>query len=269
MKNLKLILTISTILIASLLLTGCDALDFSDPDKTYQGDQKVKFVLQSEAFTAFEPVDAKTIQISHLIAENSSASYTISVNTEESTAQEGVHFNLPSNSVSIAANEYIGTLAIELIQEELLDEKILILTLDSPNTVVSHRSITISMAAFFEFERDNFLGEWELEYPWFYGPGTSNYIAVAGTADNSIIVEGMIDGTNIEIFFDDSDPENFSSVIPTTPSAWQHSAGPVSVEATGTFSTVTGNERIEMSMFHFIPGVGTFGDPTPFVLRKP
>jgi hypothetical protein len=269
MKNIKLIVTFSTVLIAAFVFKGCDALDFSGPDKTYQGEQKVRFITESEAFTAFEPVDAKTIQVSHLIAENSSASYTFSVDSEQSTAQEGVHFNLPDNSVSIAANEYIGSFVVELIQEELLEERVLVLTLDSPNTVVSHSSISITMSAFFEFERDNFLGEWELEYPWFYGAGASVYIAVEGTAENSIIVQGMLDGTDLEIFFDDSDPENLRAEIPTTPNVWQHSAGPVSVEATGTFSTVTGNERIEMSMFHFIPGVGTFGDPTPFVMKRP
>ncbi|TVR14251.1 MAG: DUF4843 domain-containing protein [Balneolaceae bacterium] len=269
MKNLKLKVILSTVLMTMLVLAGCDALDFSDQDKTYQGDQKVKFVESSSSFTAFEPVDEKQIAVSHLIEESSNTSYTVSVDTEQSTAQEGVHFNMPSNSVTIPANEFIGHLVIELLQDELLEEKILVLNLDSPNTVISHRSITLSLAAFFEFERDNFLGEWELEYPWFYGPGTSNYVAVEGTAENSIIVEGMIDGTDIEIFFDDSDPNEFRAEIPATPNAWQHSAGPVSVEASGTFSTVTGSERIEMSMFHFIPGVGTFGDPTPFVLRRP
>ncbi|MCC5908449.1 MAG: DUF4843 domain-containing protein [Balneolaceae bacterium] len=269
MKSLKFSILLSSAFLTLLLLTGCDALDFSAPDKTYQGDQKVKFVEASSALTAFEPVDVKQIAISHLIAVSSNTSYTVSVDTELSTAQEGIHFNLPDNSVTIPANEYIGHLVIELLQEELFEEKTLVLNLDSPNTVVSHRSITLSLAAFFEFERDNFLGEWELEYSWFYGPGTSNYIAVEGTAENSIIVQGMLDGTDVEIFFDDSDPNNFRAEIPTTPGAWQHSEGPVSVEASGTFSTVPGSETIEMSMLHFIPGVGGFGDPTPFVLRRP
>jgi hypothetical protein len=269
MKNLKFKVILSSVLMAVLFLAGCDALDFSASDNIYKGEQKVKFVAASSALTAFESVDAKQIEISHLIAENSNTSYTVSVDTEESTAQEGVHFNIPSKSVTIPANEYIGHLVIELLQEDLLEEKILVLNLDSPNTVVSHRSTTLSLAAFFEFERDNFLGEWELEYAWFYGPGTSNYIAVEGTAENSIIVQGMLDGTDVEIFFDDSDPNNFRAEIPTTPGAWQHSEGPVSVEASGTFSTVPGSETIEMSMSHFIPGVGGFGDPTPFVLRRP
>lgn len=270
MKNKGYIIKLFAVFAASMLIVACDAVDFSAPDKTYQGEQKVRFVSSSAAFTAFELLDTRSIQVSHLVAEGANASYTVSVDTEQSTAQEGVHFNLPSNSVTIPANEFIGTLDIELIQQELLEERILVLTLDSPNALISNQTMTISMAAFFEFDRDNFLGEWQLEYPWFYGAGAvSNYTAVEGSAENSIIVEGMIDGTDIEIFFDDSDPDNFKSEIPTTASAWQHPAGPVSVEATGTFSTVTGNERIEMSMFHFIPGVGTFGAPTPFVLRRP
>jgi hypothetical protein len=269
MKSIKLTVAVSTLLAAVLILTGCDALDFSEPDNTYSGENKVKFVSQSSAFTAFESVDVKTIQVSHLVAQGANTQYTVSVDTEASTAVEGVHFNLPDNSVTISANEYIGTLEIELIQEELLEERTLVLILDSPDTVVSHRSITIMMSAFFEFERDNFLGEWELEYPWFYGAGTSVYTAIEGSAENSIIVQEMLEGTDIEIFFDDSDPENLRAEIPATPNVWAHSAGMVSVEATGSFTTVTGNETIQMSMFHFIPGVGSFGDPTPFTLRRP
>jgi hypothetical protein len=262
-------LIIAAVLIAAAILSGCDALDFSAPDKTYQGENLVKFTSSSASLTAFESVDPKTITFSHLKAQGSTVNYTISVDESASTAQEGVHFNLPSKTVSIAANEYIGSFEIELLQDQLLEEKTLILRFDEPNTVVSNESMTIVMAAFFEFDRANFLGEWVLEYEWFYGPGTSNYTAVEGSADNSIIVQGMLDGTDIEIFFDASDPANFVAEVPATPEVWQHSAGPVSVEGEGTFSTVTGSESIQLNLFHFIPNVGNFGAPSPLTLTRP
>lgn len=245
--------------------SGCD---FTAPNKTYQGENKVRFVSATQALTAFEPSDVKTIQVSHLVAQTNDVQYTFSVVTEESSAIEGVHYNLPSKSVTISANEYIGTFSIELIQQELAEPKTLILQLEG-NSLISNRAISLDMVAFFEFERENFLGAWILEYPWFYGPGEFNVTAVEGSAENSIIIPGMLDGTDIEIFLDDSNPENFVATVPETPNVWAHSAGMVYVEGTGTFTTVTGQEKVQVSLFHFIPGVGNFGAPSPFTLSKP
>lgn len=248
------------------ILTACD---FTAPDKTYQGENKVRFIESTAALTAFESVDVKTVEVSHLVAQPNDVQYTFSVDTEKSDAIEGVHYNLTTNSVTIAANEYIGSFTIELLQQELSEQRTLVLQLEG-NSLISNRTITLNMVAFFEFDRSNFLGAWVLQYPWFYGAGaTFNVNAVEGSADNSIVVEGMLDGTDIEIFFDDSDQDNFVATVPTTANVWAHPAGMVSVEGTGSFTTVTGQETVQVSLFHFIPGVGSFGAPTPFTLTKP
>ena len=263
--NIRLLFA-SFALLGLAILTACD---FSAADKTYQGENKVRFIETTAALTAFESVDVKTIQVSHLVAQSNDVQYTFSVDTENSTAVEGVHYNLTTNSVTIPANEYIGSFSIELIQQDLSEQRTLVLQLEG-NSLISNRTITLNMVAFFEFDRSNFLGAWVLQYPWFYGAGASlNVNAIEGSADNSIIVEGMLDGTDIEIFFDDSDQNNFVATVPTTPNVWAHPAGPVSVEGTGSFTTVTGSETVQVSLFHFIPGVGSFGAPTPFTLTRP
>ena len=262
-NRLKSVLTGVAVMVLALL-TACD---FTAPDKTYQGDNKVRFVASTQALTAFEASDVKTIQVSHLVAQSNDVQYTFTV-ADGTDAVEGVHYNLTSNSVTIAANEYIGTFQIELLQQELAEPKTLVLQLEG-DALISNRTITLEMVAFFEFERENFVGAWVLEYPWFYGAGSFNVVAVEGSAENSIIVQGMLDGTDIEIFLDDSNPENFVATVPETPNVWAHPAGMVSVEGTGSFTTVTGHETVQVALFHFIPGVGSFGAPTPFTLTKP
>lgn len=265
----KLIIAMAAILVA-MAFAGCDTLDFEEADKTYDGDVKVKFNSSETVLFAEEEQDVQTVGVSTLkpISEARTYSFTV-VDDELTTAEEGVHYTLDSNSFTISANEVLGSIPITLIKENLNESPTLHLRITANEAASYNASIVVTLSPFFPFDRANFLGDWELVYPWFYGPDPITFTAVEGTAENSIIVEGMIDGTDIEIFLDDSDKTNFQSEVPTTAAAWQHPAGPVSVEASGSFSAEVGLERIEMSMFHFIPGVGNFGEATPFTLSRP
>jgi len=266
LKSTKLLVAIFMI---AAIFAGCDTLDFEEPDKTYQGDVLVKFNSTEVTLFAEEDEDLQTVGVSALRPVSESRTYSFTVVDSLTTAEEGVDYILDSNTFTIEANEVLGSIPITLVKENLNDSPTLHLQITADEAASYNTSMDITLSPFFPFERDNFLGDWQLVYPWFYGPDPVAFTAIEGSADNSIIVVGMIDGTDIEIFLDDSDKANFTSEIPVTAAAWQHPAGPVSVEASGSFYAEVGAERIQMSMFHFIPGVGNFGAATPFTLSRP
>jgi hypothetical protein len=269
MNTLKSTKILVAIFMVAAIFAGCDTLEFEEPDKTYQGDVLVKFNTTELTLFAEEDEDLQTVGISALRPASESRTYSFTVVDSLTTAEEGVDYLLDSNTFTIEANEVLGEIPITLIKENLNDSPTLHLQITANEAASYNTSMDITLSPFFPFERDNFLGDWELVYPWFYGPDPVALTAIEGSSDNSIIVVGMIDGTDIEIFLDDSDKANFTSEIPVTAAAWQHPQGPVSVEASGSFYAEVGAERIQMSMAHFIPGVGNFGAATPFTLSRP
>jgi hypothetical protein len=98
-----------------LLLTGClnDLFDKGDTEKVYDGPPQVSlFPLQQEV----TEIDGSTEIDVQLIGAPASGDITVSVSADAaSTAEAGVHYNLPSNQVTIASGSNVGTLTIEIL----------------------------------------------------------------------------------------------------------------------------------------------------------
>jgi carbon monoxide dehydrogenase subunit G len=112
------------ILLLALLgatLAGCDT--FEQRDRTYQGDPKLEFAPLSE--TIDEPVanpDTSTATSVQLIGEQRSSDLAVNfVVADSSTAESGVHYELSSTSVTIAANSSSAQVPITVLDNSADD----------------------------------------------------------------------------------------------------------------------------------------------------
>lgn len=132
MKNKKIVQHFSIVLIVSLfILSGCSDL-FPEKDLTYQGETLVEFSPRDDTYNEDEGEIEVRVQ---LIGpqRDSDLSIDFSVNSSETDAVEGTHYDLITSSpVTIPANSSWGTITIDL-NGTSLDEgesRVLVLTLE-------------------------------------------------------------------------------------------------------------------------------------------
>ncbi|HKL16330.1 MAG TPA: hypothetical protein VJ915_11880 [Balneolaceae bacterium] len=268
MYSLKtLITTVLALLVTATLFSGCDTLNFEEADKTYDGDNKVKFTNSSVTLFAEEDQDAQSIEVSTLKPESEARTYSfVVVDDELTTAVAGEDYTLTGNEFTIAANEVIGQIPITLIKNSLGDAPTLHLEISDPNVASYNTSVIVTLRQFFPYNQQDFVGEFELVYPWWFGdPQPRVVTTVAGEDENVIIVQNMLDsGTDIAINMDDSDPANFS-VSFDKQQAWVSSQfGDVRMFGSGTFDAES--FIIEANAEHTV-SAGTFGT-NPFTMTK-
>jgi len=97
--------------------------------------------------TVLDDVSAHTVSIRVSSTEKSAQarSYSIQV-APSSTAIEGTHFNLSSKSVTIPANEYIGSVTLTVVIGNLIKNPLnAVLTLDSDEAISYGKTMTVTM----------------------------------------------------------------------------------------------------------------------------
>lgn len=108
MKLFKL--TLILVLVA-VLGTACDA--FQERDRTFDDDPKLEFVPLSN--TVDEGAGTQTVEI-QLIGPQRDSDLSVSFSAaDSSTAEEGVHYNLPSTSATIPANSSQTDVQVEVL----------------------------------------------------------------------------------------------------------------------------------------------------------
>jgi hypothetical protein len=268
MYNLKTIITtLTALIITALLFTGCDTLSFEEADKTYNGDNKVKFTNSSVTLFAEEAEDAQSIEVSTLkpISEARTYSFTV-VDDEQTTAVAGEDYTLVSNEFTIAANEVIGEIPITLIKNNLGDSPTLHLEITANNVASYNADVVVTLRQFFPYNQQDFVGEYELVYPWWFDDSEPRVVTtVAGDTENIIIVQNMLGtGTDIEFTMDDSDPANFTVSFDKQEAWVSGTYGAVRMLGSGTFDAEF--YSIEGSAEHTV-SAGTFG-ANPFTMTK-
>lgn len=136
MKN-KIFIRILTLLLVSLFLNGCLNDLFEQKDQTFQGEPKLEFRPQTDTFDEDEGTIDVLVQ---LIGpqRGSDLSVAFSVNSAETDAVEGTHYELVTSSpVTLAANSSATAVTINLNGTTLDDGEVrtLVLTLDENNEV--------------------------------------------------------------------------------------------------------------------------------------
>lgn len=280
MYNLKtFITTLTALFVAAILVTGCDTLNFEEADKTYDGDNKVKFSSTEATLFAVEDEDRQFIGVSTLKPVSESNAYSFSVVTDSSRyasyfdedetftiAKEGEDFSLESNEVVMPANETIGELPIILNKANLSDAPVLLLEITDESVAAYNAEVLVTLRQFFPYNQQDFVGEFELVYPWWFGDASPRVVTtVAGDTENIIVVQNMLGtGTDIEFTMDDSDRTNFT-VSFDKPEAWVSGTyGAARMAGSGSFDAEV--YSIEASAEHTV-AAGSFGS-NPFTMTK-
>lgn len=268
MYKLKSIFSIITaLIITALFFTSCDTLSFEEADKTYDGEVKVKFTNSSVTLFAEDDQDTQSIEVSTLkpVSEARTYSFTV-VDDESTTAVAGEDYTLEGNEFTIPANEVIGEIPITLIKDNLGDAPTLHLQITADEAAFYNASVVVTLRQFFPYNQQDFVGEFELVYPWWFGDDQPRVVTtVAGADENTIIVQNMLGtGTDIEFTMDDSDPANFTVTFDKQ-EAWVSSQyGAVRMFGSGSFDAES--FVIEASAEHTV-SAGSFGS-NPFTMTK-
>lgn len=136
MKN-KIHIRILTLLFVPLFLSGCLNDLFEQKSQTFDGEPKLEFRPQNDTFDEDEGTIEVLVQLIGPQRE-SDLSVAFSVNTSETDAESGTHYNLVTSSpVTLAANSSAATVTIDLNGTTLDDGEVrtLVLTLDEGNEV--------------------------------------------------------------------------------------------------------------------------------------
>ncbi len=107
--------SILLLVVLPMMIMGCDTLfDKGDTEAVYDGPAQVAFFPLERNSRVVQGGTTVDVQ---LIGEqrDSALQVDVAVNAE-STAQAGVHYNLGTSSVSIAANSSVATIDIEFIE---------------------------------------------------------------------------------------------------------------------------------------------------------
>jgi hypothetical protein len=267
MNTLKSTKILVAIFMVAAIFAGCDTLDFEEADKTYQGDVLVKFNSEEATLFAEEEEDVQNVGVSTLRPVSESRTYSVTVVDSLSTAEEGVHYTLGSNTFTIAANEVLGNFPITLIKENLGDAPKLALSITSDEAASYNSTVIVTLRQFFPYVQEEFVGDYELVYPWWFGDSDPRVVAVEADPEdeNILIVVNMLgSGTNIELNMDNSDKTNFT-VSFDRQEAWVSSVyGPARMFGSGSFDAEF--YVIEANATHTV-AAGSFGT-NPFTLTK-
>lgn len=259
-------LMVATVLVATLF-AGCDTLEFEEASKTYDGEVQIKFTDSEISLFAEDEQDEQTIEVSTLRPVSEARTYSFSVVDDElTTAVEGEDYTLESTEITIPADEVLAEIPITIIKENIADAPTLHLEITSEEAASYNASIVITMRQFFPYNQEDFVGDFELVYPWWFEDEQPRIVtSVAGDDENTIIVQNMLGtGSDIEFTLDDSNPANFTVAF-NEPVAWVSGQnGDVRMDGSGTFDAES--FIIQATAEHTV-SAGTFGE-YPFTMTK-
>lgn len=259
----------SLVLATALLITSCGILDTERDPAVYDGDQKVKFVSPSATFIVEEAEESYMIRFNLLKPAKGDQTFSFEVVADESTAQEGVHYRLPSNTVTIANGEVFGEVEITLIAAGFgANVETLRLQITSPEAAPFSSVANLSLQRFFPYVQAEFVGTYRVTYPWWQAD-PFEITMTAGASSNQLIAVDMLgEGVDFRITMDDSDRNNFRASFQET-NVWVHAptGGGVRVTSTsGTFSAAT--KSFNFTVTQDIPGVGSFPANQPMSMVR-
>ena len=216
MKNLiyKLKIVVVTLLVFGT--SSCDAL--LDDEVTDFGATPVLVQFEDPDFTAFflqtaeKPVYTYEIPITLIGGRNQPINQSVDVTvavSSESTAQEGVEFNLVDNTATIPAGEMTGSVTIEVISDNLdpFDPKTLVLEItdSSALTISEDDQAAVVLQAACELDVASFYGTYDaLE------DGAYEYVVTIseGPEPNTLLVENLYETGGETVIELNEDPTN-------------------------------------------------------------
>jgi hypothetical protein len=120
----------------------------------------IHFVGSSRTLAAKADANAVDIVVSASSLSNQERTYKLIID-ESSTAIKGTHYTLSSETVTIPANQYSGTVTLSANTDNLTPETVVVdLIIDSDEAIDYNKKLSISMYLFFEVSIDWLVGTW-------------------------------------------------------------------------------------------------------------
>lgn len=209
--NMKRI--ISGILLVSALVFSLPGCDTAKDRTTYEGPEYVMFADTLTLFPVTNNESVLDITVGSTIKTNYDRTYAVKVDDKKSTAIDGVHYNLESNSVTIKAGENSAILKIKGLFDNFNDIKPLTVQLRLLAPEASKWSLygtetKVQLMKACPFDIDAFTGYFKVRSSYFdsYMQTTSMRLVMGEQMkdrENTILMKSLFyDGFDIALSFD-------------------------------------------------------------------
>lgn len=249
MQNIKHLFLFALI---GLFMASCGEREFD----IYDGPNQGHFIGSSGTYFVQEADDPGfPIQIGSLSPASGNLTLNVEVVDSLSTAVEGTHYTLSSNSISFSDGQAISELLVTGNFDNLTSDQTLVLALTGDNVAGFDNTYTLNLTQFCPYLQAEFVGTYTFTTTAF--GATYEVEAVAGASDNEVVFQNLYeDGFNVTVTLDASDPTNFTANV-TKQEAWiSTDFGQASVEGSGTFNAC--ERTISLNLEHTV-SAGSFG----------
>lgn len=267
MKILKYL----SIPIFALMLTSCEGPD----DAVYEGDNFVSFAATSSEATVIKGSTSREVTVSYTTLSEAKANteVKISVDTNNSTAVEGVDFKIINKTDNLAAGQKIGNFRIQLLESGALEtQKVITFKISSPtvSNAVFNQIHTLKYSLECPFNMSGFTGTYKVVTDTWedYSPGDLITIQPGPDANQFKILSTnnpYISNPNTSYMLVTVQNNGNITVASNQAFSYGGTTGNMNVSGTGTVNFCTGG--INISALTFAGAAGT-SSGNKFVLQK-
>lgn len=174
----------------------------------YNGPSQAHFIEQSGSMIVQETDPIYTIEVGLSKALDTDQSFEIIIDSENSTAIEGVGFELLTKNIIIPAGSVIGEVEVKSLyngsqpEGELL--RIQLEGINGSEVAGFYSSFDLNLFKFCDFDRDAFIGTYQVYEHSYFGEFEYEVEITAGDDPYSVIVDGFweVPGSSVQITFD-------------------------------------------------------------------
>lgn len=195
---------ILTALCICLIASSC----YKNEIKVYSGPSQVHFVNSYDNVIIVEDRMIVPIEVGITKTVDYDQTFKVVIDTENSTAIEGVHFELASTEVVVSGGSAIAEIELIALNENAVEEgATLRLTLDAENkenVAIFDDKFEINLFKFCEFDRKAFVGRFNVTEKAKDGTFVYEINIKEGSSTYAVVAEGLWDVTEsqVEIMFD-------------------------------------------------------------------
>lgn len=200
---MKLVKQIYLLMLAGMLNTACE----QNKVGLYEGPDEAYFLETSGSIIVDEANPVISIDIATSTVHSSERTYTVEVDTEQSSASEGADFELISNTIIIPANETIGSFEVRGLYNGVSPDgrtAVFKITAIGEGIADYKNHYELDLFKFCSYERDAYVGNYTIyENSSVFGPYNYPVNTMPGEDDYSIYVDGLwtLAGMPIRVVF--------------------------------------------------------------------
>ncbi|MBS2100376.1 DUF4843 domain-containing protein [Carboxylicivirga linearis] len=196
---------INVILVLTLAVLGLSCQQ--NEIEQYNGPSQIHFLEQSGSMIVNESNPLYTIEVGVSKAVDTDRTFEVVIDSEKSTAEEGVNFVVVNNQLVIPAGEVLGSIDVQGVYEGSEPNGVkLVLQLYSANSnelAGYNNSFELNLFKFCDFDRDAFIGTYRVYEHSYFGEFEYEVEITAGDDPYSVFVDGFweVPGSKVQISF--------------------------------------------------------------------